>query len=65
MRGWVDSFILPHGNNLTGTKSTFQKDMRFEVPHAFLDETMSCLREYVQGIKAELMFNLDEVRMWE
>jgi hypothetical protein len=38
-----------------------------EVPRAFLGETIRCLREYVHGMKAELMFNFDEVGMseWE
>jgi hypothetical protein len=28
-----------------------------------LDETIRCLREYVHGMKAELVFNLDEAGM--
>jgi hypothetical protein len=37
-RGWVDSFILRHRNDMTETKSTPQEDRRLEVPRAFLDE---------------------------
>jgi hypothetical protein len=37
------------------------------MPGIFLDETIYCRREYVQGIKKELVFNLDEVGLseWE
>jgi hypothetical protein len=66
-RGWVDSFILRDRADLFETKSTPQEHVRLEVPRAFLDETTRCLREYVQGMKPELVFNLDEVGMseWE
>jgi hypothetical protein len=33
------------------------------MPRVFLDEMIGCLREYVQEMKAELVFNLDEVGM--
>jgi hypothetical protein len=48
-------------------KSTTQEGTRLEVPRVFLDETISCLREFVQRMKAELILNLDEVGMsdWE
>jgi hypothetical protein len=32
-----------------------------EIPRAFLDEKICCLRGYVQKMKAELIFNFDEV----
>jgi hypothetical protein len=66
-RGWADSFILRHRDDLTETKSTLQEETRLEVPHAFMDQTIHRLREYVQEMKAELVFNLDEVDMseWE
>jgi hypothetical protein len=66
-RGWVNSFILRHQEDLSETKSTLQKDTRLEVPRAFLDKTIRTLREYVQGMNAGLVFNLDEVDMseWE
>jgi hypothetical protein len=61
----MDSFILRHQDDLSETKSKFQEDTRLEVSRTFLNETMGCLREYVHGMKAELMFNLDEVGMLE
>jgi hypothetical protein len=64
-RGLVDLFILHHRDDLTETKSTSQEETRLEVPRAFLDETMCCLREYVQGMKADLVINLNEVGMSE
>jgi hypothetical protein len=41
--------------------------MRLEVPHTFLNETIGYLQEYIKGMKAELVFNLDEIGMseWE
>jgi hypothetical protein len=66
-RGWVDSFILRHRDELVEMKSTPQEDARVKVAGIFLDETMRCLGEYVHGMKAELVFNLDEVGVseWE
>jgi hypothetical protein len=62
---WVDSFILRHEVDLTESKSTPQEEVRLEVPRAFLDETICCLRDHVQGMKTELVFNLDEVGISE
>jgi hypothetical protein len=66
-RGRIDSFILRHRDELGETKSTPQEDTGLEVPPIFLDETVCCLGEYVHGMKAELVFNLDEVGVseWE
>jgi hypothetical protein len=51
-RGWVGSFILRHRDDMAEPKSTPQEDTRLEVPRTFLNETIRCLREYVQGMKA-------------
>jgi hypothetical protein len=66
-RGWVNSFISRHLDELSEVKSTPQENPRLEVPRVFLDETIRCLQDYVHGMKAELVFNLDEVGMseWE
>jgi hypothetical protein len=66
-KGWVDSFILRHEADLTERKSTPQEEVRLEVPRLLLDETIPRLRHHVQGMKAELVFNLDEVDIskWE
>jgi hypothetical protein len=63
----VDSFILRDEADLTERNSTPQEEVRLEVPRVFLDETNRCLRDHVQGMKAELVFNLDEVGIseWE
>jgi hypothetical protein len=52
---------------LAETKSTPQEDARLEVTRIFLNETVRGRGEYVQGMKAELVFNLDEVGVseWE
>jgi hypothetical protein len=66
-RGWLDALILRQQENLAETKSTPQEDMRLEVPRVFLNATVHHLRQYVQGMKAELVFNLDQlgVSQWE
>jgi hypothetical protein len=66
-RGWIDSFILRHRKDSLKTRSTPQENARLEVPHAFLYKIVCCLLEHVQGMKVELVFNLDEVGMseWE
>jgi hypothetical protein len=64
-RRWVDSFILHHRDNLIEIKSALQEDPTLEMPHTFMDKTIGCLREYVQGIKVELVFNLDEIGILE
>jgi hypothetical protein len=60
-RGWVDWFILRHRNELPETKSGPHEDATLEVPRVFLNETVRCLGEYGQGMKAELVLNLNEV----
>jgi hypothetical protein len=64
---WVHSCVLRQRDCLSGSKTTPQERARLEVSGVFLDETISCLREFVQGMKAEQVFNLDEVYMsdWE
>jgi hypothetical protein len=51
-RGLVDSFVLPHGDRLSERKSTSQEGTRLEVSLVFLDEALSDLREFMQGMKA-------------
>jgi hypothetical protein len=50
---------------LAETETTPQGDTRLEVPLVFLNETICGLREHVQRMKAELIFNLDEVGVSE
>jgi hypothetical protein len=66
-RGWVDSFLSRHSQELFEAKSCPQENPRLEVPQAFLDTAIECLKEHVQGACAELVFNLDEVGIseWE
>jgi hypothetical protein len=59
----VDSFVLRHGDRLSERKSTPEEWARLKVPRALLNEKISCLREFVQGMKAEIVFNLNEVGM--
>jgi hypothetical protein len=64
-RGWVNSFVLRHREDLREVKSTQQEHPRLEVPREFLDESTRCLRENVHEMKVELVFNLHEVSMSE
>jgi hypothetical protein len=66
-RGWVDSFISPHADELTEKKSSPQEETRLRVSRVFLEETMRTLHKTIQGHPYELVFNLDEVGIsdWE
>jgi hypothetical protein len=66
-RGWVNSFICLDAEALCKVKSSPQEADRLEIPHCFVDETLSCLATFVQGRPTELVFNLDEVGIsdWE
>jgi hypothetical protein len=46
-------------------KSVPQETPRLEVPRCFLDETIRCITEFVQGRPIELLFNLDEFGLSE
>jgi hypothetical protein len=39
-RGWVDSFISRHADELTEKKSSPQEETRLQVPRVFLEETI-------------------------
>jgi hypothetical protein len=66
-RGWVNSFVVRHSDEVIETMSAPQEEQRSQVPRAFLERTIQDLHEYVQGCGAELVFNLDEVGIsdWE
>jgi hypothetical protein len=67
MKGWVDSFIGRHLTQLIETKSMPQEEPRLQVLRLFLDATLRSMAEAVHGCPADLVFNLDEVRIseWE
>jgi hypothetical protein len=66
-RGWVNSFVLRHSDEVIQTKSGAQEWQRSQVPGVFLETIVQDLHEYVQGCVAELVFNLDELGIseWE
>jgi hypothetical protein len=66
-RGWMDSFISCHVAGLTEKKSSPPDEPRLQVPRIFLEETRRSVYETVQDRPADLVFNLDEVRVsnWE
>jgi hypothetical protein len=66
-RGWVNSFLGRHAERLWKAKSAPQESQRLEVPRYFLEETVRCIAQHVQGPPTELVFNLDEVGIseWE
>lgn len=59
--GWVNSFICRHQNDIQKCKSYPQEDLRMTVPREYLDTHILNLKEYIQGMCSELLFNLDEV----
>jgi hypothetical protein len=59
-RGWVDSFLTRHAEQLFETKSIPQENPRFEVPRVFPQTGLDRFRDHVHQACAELVFNLDE-----
>jgi hypothetical protein len=66
-RGWVNSFVLRHAEEIIPTKRSPQDEQRLQVPRVLLARTIQELNEHVKGCIAELVFNLDEVGIsdWE
>jgi hypothetical protein len=66
-RGWVNSFIGRHIDEICQMKSSPQEAEGLEVPRCFLDQKLLCIAEFVQGRPTELVFKLDEVGIseWE
>jgi hypothetical protein len=60
-RGWVDSFLRRHENELKTCRSFPQEDTRFLVPQEYLNQHITNMKTLVCGKLAELVFNLDEV----
>jgi hypothetical protein len=46
-RGWVNSFVLRHSDDVIQTKSAPQEDQRLQVPRAFLERTVKDLHDHV------------------
>jgi hypothetical protein len=49
--------------DVTETNSPPQEDPRLDLPRIFLDKTTRSYREHIQEMRAELIFNLNEVGM--
>jgi hypothetical protein len=66
-RGWVNSFVRRHSDQIFKTKSTPQEQQSLQVPRTFPKKTVQNLKEHVQGCVTELVFNLDKVSIsdWE
>jgi hypothetical protein len=66
-RGFVNSFVLRHSDEIIQTKSGTQEGQRSQLPGVFLERISQDLHEYIQGCVAEFVFNLDEVGIsdWE
>jgi hypothetical protein len=56
-RGWVNSLVLRHSDQIFKTKSTLQEQQRLRVLRMFLERTDQNLKEHVQGYVAELVFD--------
>jgi hypothetical protein len=66
-RGWVNSFVRRHSDQIFKTENTPQEQQRLQVSRLFLERTVQDLKVHVQQCVAELVFNLDEVGIsdWE
>jgi hypothetical protein len=67
IRGWVDSFLTRHAEQLFEIKSVLQEKPRLEVPRVFLQAALDGLRDHIYQACAELMRNLDKIGIneWE
>jgi hypothetical protein len=57
-RGWVDSFLTYHAEQLFETKSVTRENPRLEVPRVLLQTGLDGFRNHVHQASAELVFNL-------
>jgi hypothetical protein len=64
-RGWVDSFISRHADELTEKTSSPQEETRLQVPRVVLEETIWTIHETILGRPSELVFNLDEIGIFD
>jgi hypothetical protein len=64
-RGWVDSFLTRHAEQLFETKSVPQKSPRLEVLRLFLQAGFNAFRDHIHQACPELVFNLDEIGISE
>jgi hypothetical protein len=46
-RGWLNSFVLRHSDQIFKTKSTLQEQQRLQVSRMFLERTVQDLKEHV------------------
>jgi transposase len=60
-RGWVDSFLKRHADQLFETTSVPQENPRLDVPRAFLEASIDGFRDHIHNACAELVFDLDEM----
>ena len=59
--GWVNCFLCRHKEKLQKCRSYPQEDLRMMIPRQYLEKHIQNLKDFVQGICSELLFNLDEV----
>jgi hypothetical protein len=66
-RGWINSFVLRHSDEVIQTKRGAQEWQRSHVPAVFPERIIQTVHECIQGRVTELVFNLDEVGIsdWE
>jgi hypothetical protein len=55
-RGWVDSFLTGHAEQLFETKSVTHENSRLIVPRVFLQAVLDGFRGHVHQVCAELVF---------
>jgi hypothetical protein len=64
-KGWVNSLLSQHADEVFETRSSPQENQRLEVPRALLGAGIEDIKTHIQNARAELIFNLDEIGMTE
>jgi hypothetical protein len=66
-RGWVNSFVRRHSDQIFKAKSTSQEQKRLQISRRLLERTVQELKKHLKGCVAELVFNLDKsgISDWE
>jgi hypothetical protein len=58
--GWVNRFLTRHRDQLEAGTVYRQEDPRLEIPRVFLNQYLDLVSEQIVGLKAHLVFNIDE-----
>jgi hypothetical protein len=57
---WVNSFLKTHGHLICQSIVRPQENVRLEVPHEYLDQSIKLIKECGRLVPSELLFNIKE-----